>query len=91
MRSRCEDVAAHILPEIGQLQCGAGLVGENLAGLVAIPAQIQNQPAHGIGAAAAIVQDLRIRLIARHALILFKGVDQVKKWLGRQLVPGDRT
>ncbi len=42
-----------------------------------------------MAAAAAVIENLIVGLISQDALILFKGVDQVKKWLGWQLVRRD--
>lgn len=50
-----------------------------------VTAKVQDKAADGIGAAAAIIENLGIVIVARHALILFKCVDEVKKWVRWQL------
>jgi hypothetical protein len=85
-----QNIGTNILPEIGELKSAAGLVGQFLALSIAIAAKVENQTADGIGAAAAIIENFGKRLVSQHALILFKCVDQVKKRLNWQLVPGDR-
>jgi hypothetical protein len=77
----------HVLPEIGELERGAGGIGKLLPRGVAITAQAQHQPAHGIRRVAAVVKHLFEIAIAGDGLILFKGFDQIVERLHRQLMP----
>jgi hypothetical protein len=82
-------IAADVLPEIRQLQRGAGVVGEALALLVAIPADIEDETPDGIGAAAAIIGELLERIVARDALVLLEGVDQIEERLDGDVMAVD--
>ena len=64
-----------VLPEIGELQRGAGGVREALALGIAIAAQIQHQTADGIRRVAAIAEHVVEGLVARHGLVLFEGAE----------------
>ena len=50
-----------VLPEVGQLQCRAGVVGELLSFGVAITAQVEDEMAYGICRIAAIEMCIRDR------------------------------
>ncbi len=48
-------VARNVLPEIGELQRGAGCVRKALAVLIAITAKVKDQAADGIGGIYAVI------------------------------------
>src|SRR5260370_4469255 len=75
------EVARDVLPEIGELQCSAGGVGELLALLITIAAEIENEAADGIRGIDAIVQDRVPSGITLHRLVLAKGFEQVGEGL----------
>ena len=74
-------IARNVLPEIGELQRRASGVGKPLALGVAIAAQIQHQPADGIGRIAAILEHVVPGFVALHGLVLAKGREQIAKRL----------
>src|SRR6266849_6594155 len=71
------EVAPDVLPEIGELECGTGGVGEALARLVAITAEVEDETADGISRVHAIVDDRIPVGIALHRLVLTKGFQKV--------------
>ena len=52
------EIARNVLPEIGELQRRAGGVGKPLALGIAVAAQVQHQPAHGIRRIAAVAEQI---------------------------------
>ena len=86
-----EDVAPHVLPEVGQLQRGAGAIRQPLALLVAVATHIQDEPADRIGAPAAVIDQLIEVIVTIDPLVLFERVDQIQERLNRDLMPPDRS
>ena len=82
-----EQVHGHVLPEVGELQGGAGGVGEALPLGVGIAAEIEHQPPHRVGGVAAVVEDVVPVAVAGHGLVLHEGADQV----GEGLLAGCRS
>src|SRR5262249_55830159 len=65
-------VDRNVLPEVRQLQGGAGEIGEFLPLCIAISAGIEHQPADGIGGILAIAKQVFEALVARCCLVLAK-------------------
>src|SRR5207244_9236865 len=59
--------------------------GQFLALRIAVATDVQHEPADGIGAATAVVEELVEGVVARDALVLLEGIDQVE-----ERVDGDR-
>src|SRR6185369_11189968 len=78
-------VVAHVLPEIGQLQRGAGGIGERLAFGIAISAEIKNEMTHRIRGVAAVAQQVFKSLKASDRLVLAKRFQQIVEWLLRNI------
>ena len=74
-------IDADVLPEIRQLQRGAGEVGELLALGIAISAEIEHEMADGIRGVVAIGQDVVEGFEARDGLILAEGDEQVGEFV----------
>ncbi len=70
-----------VLPEVGQLQSGAGVVGELLALGVAITAQVEDEMAYGIRRIAAIGEDVFESLETSNGLVLAEGDEQVGEFV----------
>ncbi len=64
------EIGAYVLPEVGQLQGGAGEVGKLLAFRIAVAAEIQDQVSHGIGGIAAVAEEIVERVVAGDGLVL---------------------
>src|SRR5579872_3402052 len=75
------EVARHVLPEIGQLECGARSVGHRLAFFVTIATKIKDQTPDGIRGIDAIADHGIPRRIALDVLILAEGSQQIGKGL----------
>ena len=75
------EISRDVLPEIGELQSGAGGVREALALRVAITAQIEHQAADGVRRIAAIAKHAVPIGIAVHHLVLAKRGQQIGKRL----------
>ena len=82
-------VHGHVLPEVDELQAGADPVGHGqvFGGVGAV--EVQHQPAHRVGRAAAVVRKLGKICVAGLAHILAEGVEQVAKEPDRQLELAD--
>ena len=80
------EIARDVLPEIGELERGAGRVGEMLAFGVAIAAEIENEAADGIRGVDAVVDDGVPIFVAFYELILAKGFEQVGEGLLRNVL-----
>ena len=74
-------VHANVLPEVRQLQRGAGEIGKLLPLRIAIAAKIQHEMADRIRRIAAIAEQVVESWVARHRLILTKRRQQVGKAL----------
>src|SRR6266404_6612794 len=83
------EVARDVLPEIGELQCSAGGVGELLALLITIAAEIENEAADWACRIDAIIQDRVPSGIPLDRLILAKGFEQVGEGLLGNFFGGD--
>ncbi len=80
------EIARDVLPEIRELERGAGAVGEMLAFGVAIAAEIENEAADGIRGIDAVVDDGVPIFIALYELILAEGFEQVGEGLLRNVL-----
>lgn len=86
-----EDIALHILPMVCELQGGADSVAEGEEpSLARLTADHQHESAHGVGAATAILDQLRPGVVAGHGLILLEGADQPLERLDGEVVMLDR-
>ena len=65
-------IHSDILPEVGKLESGTGVVGELLTLLVPVTAEIQDQAANRIGRIPAVVQHMVESGKASHGLVLPK-------------------
>src|SRR5882762_6680101 len=74
-------ITGYILPEVGELQSRTGGIGEKLALLVAITAQVQHQPSHRICRIRAIAEHGMPVWIALHGLVLTKSFQQIGEGL----------
>src|SRR5262245_10112603 len=79
--SPVHQIAPHVLPEVCQLKCAAGDIGQALPLGVTITADVEDKPPDRIGAAPAVVEQLRKSLVSPNALILLEGADQIEEWL----------
>ena len=84
------EVARNVLPEIRQLQRGAGVIGKLLALGVAVAAEIQHQAAHRIRRIHAVIEHSVPGGIALHALVLSKGPQQIAERLLRNILRANR-
>ena len=82
-------VAHRILPEVGQLQGGADFVGELGAHLVAVTADHQHQPAHGVRRVARVLHGLVPCVVAGLHLVLAEGMQQIVEETARQVAGDD--
>ena len=78
------------MPEICQLQSGAGEVREPEHLRVAIAAGIKNQPSYRIGGIRTVIQHIAHSRIAGHCLVLAKSHQQVGEGLLRNVAGVDR-
>jgi hypothetical protein len=72
-----QEIHAHILPEVGELQGGAGRVGKLEFLLTHFAASVEHQTAHGIGRVAAVAEHLVHIGVTRDGLILAEGDKQI--------------
>ncbi len=79
-----------VLPEVRQLQRGAGVVGKLLPLGIAIAAQVQHQMSHGIRGVLAVAQHVLECGIARDGLVLAKCREQLGKRRARNIELADR-
>ena len=83
-------VAAEVLPEVDELQRGANVVALRQQRGLGDAIQVQQQPPHGVGRQAAVVQQLGVVGVALAAggavHVLLKGAQQVVQQVQRQLV-----
>ena len=77
-------IAGHVLPEVGQLQRGADLIGQLAAALVVAAAQIQHQAADGIGRVAAVAEQIVECFVASCGLILAESDQQIAERIDRE-------
>ena len=84
------EIARNVLPEIRQLQCGAGEIGKLLALGVAIAAEIQHQAAYRIRRIHAVVEHAIPRGIALHSLVLPECPQQIAERLLRNILGANR-
>src|SRR4029077_645628 len=70
-------VDAHVLPEICQLQRGAGEIGELLAFGVAVAAEVEHKMAYRVGRIAAVSEQIIKAFVARDGLVPAEGTQQV--------------
>src|SRR5207248_6556615 len=74
-------IHGHILPEIGELQPRASVVGELLALGVAVSADVKHQVPDGISRIPAVTAQIVESCIASNGLILAEGNQQICEWL----------
>ena len=84
------EVARDVLPEIRELQRGAGCVGELLALRVAVAAEVEGKVADRIRGVNAIVEDGVPIGIALDGLILAKSFEEIGERLFRDVFGDDR-
>ena len=84
-------VAGHVLPEVGQLQRGAGGVGQAGVLVGVRTGHMEHQMAHRVGRSRAIVHELSIGLVFGDRLILHERVDQGLERVDRNLVASRRS
>ena len=70
-------IGADVLPEICQLERGAGEVGKLLALGVAVSAEIEDQVADGIRGVMAVAEEIVESLVASDGLILAEGGQEI--------------
>ncbi len=78
-------VAAGVLPEIRELERGAGRIGKPLALGIAVPAKVEHQTSHGISRIAAVSEHAVPRGVTMHRLVLPKRHEQIRKRLDRNV------
>ena len=83
-------VDADILPEIGELEGGTGLVGEGETLGVAIAAGIEDDAADGIRGVAAVAEGIGHGGETGDGLILAEGDEQIGEWLLGDVAGADR-
>src|SRR5580704_5389321 len=83
------EVARDVLPEIGELERGAGGIGEMLTFGVAIAAEVENETADGICGVDAVVDDYVPVGIALDGLVLAERFQQVGEGLLRNVFRDD--
>ena len=76
-------VRAHVLPEVRELQGGAGVVGKLLALGIAISAEVQHQVADRIRRIAAVAQQIVEGFVAGDRLILPERGQQIREFMLR--------
>ena len=72
-------VPPHILPEVGELKSGAGVVGPPLALFVAIAEKVEDEAAHRVGRVVAIVKQVLVGGMALSRLVHTIGGDELEK------------
>src|ERR1700730_40627 len=83
------EVARYVLPEIGELQSGAGRVGEELSLFIAIAAEIEDEASNRIGGVGAVIKDSGPGGVTLYGLILTKGLEEIGKRLLGDFLRGD--
>src|SRR5262249_8275326 len=66
-----------VLPEVSELQCGAGVVGEVLAFRVGVAAEAKDEMADGVRGVLAVVEDVSEGRKARDGLVAAEGDEQI--------------
>ena len=84
------EIARNILPEIRQLQRGAGVIRKLLPLSITITAEIENQSAHWVGRIDAVIEDGVPRGVALHPLVLAKRSQQIAERLLRNILRANR-
>ena len=75
------DVAANVLPKVCELECGAGVIGEELSFFITVATHVEDEAADRVCGARTVIEKLIPCIVASDALILFEGVDEIKKGL----------
>lgn len=90
-----EEIALDILPEVGELEGGAGGVGHAGAILIAIKARVdagegEDDASDGIGAPFAVVDEAVPVFVLTDALIVLEGVEEMMEggWVERMFAGG---
>ncbi len=76
-------IRAHVLPEVRELQRGAGVIGKLLALGIAVSADIKHKVAHRIRRIPAIAQQIVERFVAADTLILPESGQQIREFMFR--------
>src|ERR1700730_9772728 len=74
-------VDAHVLPEICQLQRGAGEIGKLLAFGVTVAAEVEHKMAYWVGRITAVSEQIIKASVARDGLVLTEGTQQVREFV----------
>src|SRR5271155_5379835 len=64
-----DKIRTHVLPEVCQLQGSARVVGEQLAFIISVPAEVEHQVPDRICRILAVAKQLVERLVAAHSLV----------------------
>ena len=83
-------VAAHVLPEVGQLERRTCGVGQALPLLIAVPEQIEEQMPDRIGGALAVAQQVIVGGVATDLLVHTVGLYELQERLLWNLEAVDR-
>ena len=78
-------VDGYVLPEVRQLQCGAGVIGKLLALGIAITAKVEHKMSDRIRGVTAVGQDVVESFEAGDSLILAEGDEEVREFMFRNL------
>src|SRR5205085_6319137 len=78
-------VGADVLPEIRELQRGAGEIGKLLALRITISAEIEHEMADRIGGVAAVSEQVVEGFVARDGLVLAEGGEQIGELMPRNV------
>src|SRR5246127_82475 len=83
------EVARNVLPEICQLQRGAGGIGKLLTRFIAVAAEIKHQAANGIRGVNAVIEKRFPGRKAFYGLVLTKGFQQISERLPGKVLRND--
>src|SRR5258708_19145417 len=83
-------VNGNVLPEIGELQRGAGAVRKLLAFGVTVAAEVEQKMSNRIGGITAIAQNVGESVKARDGLVLTKSNQQIGKFVFRNIALANR-
>ena len=78
-------VDGYVLPEVRQLQCGAGVIGKLLALGIVIAAKVEHEMADGIRGVAAVGEDVVEGFETGDGLVLAEGDEEIGKFVLRDV------